>query len=175
MFYELTSKKKFEIILRRVPTSTINLLHRQGKYMPFSRSKAQNSRSTEDREPLLRLGGLWTSKTGKALTGNVNLDYAKEGEDSVGEQLMSLLTQAKQEGKPLRFLVFEDDGKFASRAPFSLHVTLGMQKPEEQEQPTRESAPQAPRRWGPPPETDASVSDTVESTPRPMRRTAPRR
>ena len=140
-----------------------------------------------ERPPLLKLGGLYPSKSGKALTGNINLLYQdRQGSPSVGTQWVELLQQCVQENLPIRVLVFENNGQFggAHRAPYTLHVCLGAPW---QEQPTSPPPPElleghatyedAPENEREPdePEPPARLR-APEPTPRPpVRRVAPRR
>ena len=112
-----------------------------------------------DREPLLRLGGLWTSRNGNSLQGNIRLSYARLGEPNVGEQLIALIQRCLDEGGDLRFLIFES--RYPGKgAPYSLQCTFN---------PPR--APNAPV-YTPP---SAPEPDGDEPATRPVRRTAPRR
>ena len=158
--------------------------------MPFRHPQPPRSPQPNvdpDRPPLLKLGGLYPSKSGKALTGNINLLYQdRQGSPSVGTQWVELLQQCVQENLPIRVLVFENNGQFggAHRAPYTLHVCLGAPW---QEQPTSPPPPElleghatyedAPEGEQEPdePEPPARLR-TPEPTPRPpVRRVAPRR
>ena len=140
-----------------------------------------------ERPPLLKLGGLYPSKSGKALTGNINLLYQdRQGSPSVGTQWVELLQQCVQKNLPIRVLVFENNGQFggAHRAPYTLHVCVGTPRQEQPASPpppelleghaTYEDAPEGEQE---PDEPEPPVClRTPEPTPRPpVRRVAPRR
>ncbi len=139
-----------------------------------------------DRPPLLKLGGLYPSKSGKALTGNINLLYQdRQGSPSVGTQWVELLQQCVQENLPLRVLVFENNGQWsgAHRAPYTLHICVGSPRQERPASPPPPDLPEehpddeAPDNQPEPdePEPPARLR-TPEPTPRPpVRRIAPRR
>jgi len=158
--------------------------------MPFRRPPEppkEAQQPSEERPPLLKLGGLFPSKSGNALTGNVNLWYkTRQGEASVGTKLAELLQQCAKENRPVRVLVFENTGKWGGKghAPYSLHVCLGnvlqkqdtptaeFQQPEGY--PTYEDAPDEPLEPDTP--EPPAIFRTPEPTPRPpVRRVAPRR
>ena len=156
-----------------------------------------------ERPPLLKLGGLYPSKSGKALTGNINLLYQdRQGSPSVGTQWVELLQQCVQENLPIRVLVFENNGQFggAHRAPYTLHVCLGTPRQEQATSPlpgtktgrTRGTgseadlleAPEGHATYEDAPEGEQEPDEpepparlrTPEPTPRPpVRRVAPRR
>lgn len=170
--------------------------------MPFHRRSAPPQRRRNDTDDdLLRLGGLWDSKSGKAITGSVNvIEPQDEGEPPFGEVLIQWIEQAMSEERPLRFLVFEVNSQSPRGPSYSLNMALGDQRPAD-----RESRPPLRRSSAPPPrsrpqmvedavdktdrdgirETDAAISDVdnqepirepePEPTPRPVRRPAPRR
>ena len=121
----------------------------------------------EDREPLLRLGGLYPSRNNSSIQGNAHVGTPRRGEtDPLGTELIDLIERAMEQQRPLRFLIFEDSGKFPNSPPYTIHATLGRVNGESQaaaEPDVVEEAPAPP----PPP---------LPTTPtRPMRRTAPRR
>ena len=131
--------------------------------MPFGTPQPPPStrRATKDngypKEDLIKLGGLYPSKSGKALTGNSNMNYVlKSTEIPVGETLIETIKQAMDEDRPLRFLVFENNGRFPG-APYSLHVAMGTARPVEGAE--AEEGPPAP---------------PVEDTPPPRRAPGPR-
>lgn len=113
-------------------------------------------------EPLLRLGGLYPSKTGNALTGNISLTYSpRETQEPVGVSLGDLIQRAMEADRPLRFLVFENTR--TGHPPYILNVTLG--------NPRAEAPPTGPGPDAAPPGDD----QPPEAPPRPPRRAAPRR
>lgn len=139
--------------------------------------------------PLLRLGGLYTSQSGKAIMGNVFVSAPRrprEGETGTdipfGEILIDMIRQCMEESRPLRFLVFEAKG---GKAPYSLNVTLGgIRTPAQQDQ--RKDAPRVAQQanqggpWIPqvplPDEEEGEDKEPEpEPIPRPVRRIAPRR
>ena len=160
--------------------------------MPFRHPQPPNSSPQQpntdpERPPLLKLGGLYPSKSGKALTGNINLLYQdRQGVPSIGTQWVELLQRCVQENLPIRVLVFENNGQWggAHRAPYTLHVCVGTPKQEQPTSPppselleghaTYEEAPEdQPEPGEPEPPTRLR---TPEPTPRPpVRRVAPRR
>src|SRR6266850_1397773 len=92
--------------------------------MAFNRSQ-QNQQRRND-EPLTRLGGLYDSKSGKAITGNVRVHEARKGDAMpLGEVLIDIIRRAMDERRTLRFLVFQNDGKFRNSPPYTLHATIG--------------------------------------------------
>lgn len=124
-----------------------------------------------DPSPLLRLGGLFPTQSGKALTGNVNLSYVGRDQDAtIGERLIQILEKCIQENRPLRFVIFENQGKFGNKVPYILNVTIG-RSPGEYTTTGESLSPEAP-----PPPPPPQTTPRTEPTPRPpIRRIAPRR
>lgn len=67
--------------------------------------------------PLQRLGGLYPSKSGNALTGNLP--------DGSLLALEQVIADARASGRPLRFIIFENTRGGANAPPYSMQVTLG--------------------------------------------------
>lgn len=101
--------------------------------MPFNNPPRQDD-PPQDREPLLRAGGLYNSKTGNALTGNINLLYVDRDGTRFGDRLMAMIEEAMNRGVPLRALVFESrpfpDGQ-PPRSPYMLNFGYGRPKPQD--------------------------------------------
>lgn len=87
--------------------------------MPFNSQppRQPESQGNEDRYPLTRLSGLYPSKAGNALTGNAM--------DRIIGDLERVIADAKASGRPLRFLVFENQRGGQNSPPYMLQVTLG--------------------------------------------------
>lgn len=116
--------------------------------MAFTTPQPQRSGPprNQQQDDLLRLTGLFASKSGKALTGNLDL-HARLGEATVGEALLGLIQECMETHMPLRFLVFEREG---STPPYTLNATKGEPRRATGQQPQRWSAPPPP----PPAEPD---------------------
>lgn len=162
--------------------------------MPFGRptpppsSPPPSPGQNYPKDDLLKLGGLYPSKSGKALTGNIHINEPRRGaSEPFGVILIDLIQQAMEEQRPLRFLVFESTFP-DSRSPYTLNITLGNPRPprgeepdEDGEDPTPTTTPQRGEYFGgneptPPPPTRRPEAPTrSEPVPRPVRRTAPRR
>ena len=135
--------------------------------MPFPRRtpKAQ----PQDREPLLRLGGLYPNDSGTSIMGNVHVGSPRRGEEvPLGTDLIDLIERAMEQQRPLRLLIFEDNGKFPNAPPYTIHATLGRANGESQATAEPEAVEEAPAPAPPPPPFPTAPA-------RPMRRTAPRR
>ena len=118
--------------------------------MPFDRQPQQPSPQYPNNGPLLRVGGLYPSKSGKALTGNIHVATPRQGEEQpFGEILIDLIRQCMEENLPVRCLVFENDGKYPG-APYRVCLTTGRSKPEQAQvqgdSPPEEPAQRPPRR-----------------------------
>ena len=146
-----------------------------GQSRPPQPQQPQQSQRDEFR---LRLGGLYPSKTGNALTGGINLDYVKQGDNrSVGEVLIEYIEKCLEENLQLRFLVFENNGKFNEKSPYTMHVTIG--NPRTGPQGGQSASPSIPKdgwEWQNGPQQAPELPDvpSPEPTPR-LRRGAPRR
>lgn len=156
------------------------------------RQQQQGRRGGTYDEPLLRLGGLFPSKRNDhVISGSINLDYAKDGEPTIGEQFADLLERALAEGKRLRFVIFESDGRFPG-PPYSINVTLAEPRQPDQgrsgvRDPWGKDDREATKDWGPPsvedgeegeevpPVEEDSSSGPPPPSARPGRRIAPRR
>lgn len=143
--------------------------------MPFGRHTPKPPARPPRDEPLMRLGGLLPNRDGTSLGGNVSLGEPRRGSDEpLGVELIDLIQRAMEQQRPLRFIVFEDSGKFPNQPPYTIHATMGRSNGES-------AQPRAP--------AQEVVEDLLEeetlpeippppmpTTPtRPIRRTAPRR
>lgn len=137
-------------------------------------SNFKNEGSGSERQPLTRLGGLYNSRYGNALTGNINLNYVdrKTGQ-RLGETLIEEIQKAMEMNHSWRLLVFENNGKF-QQAPYSIHSCISDRQNRDRSEQERQEKPfndGFARGLTPPP---PPASD--ESLPQaPRRRTAPRR
>lgn len=140
-------------------------------------SNFKNEGSGSERQPLTRLGGLYNSRSGNALTGNINLNYVNRGTGQrLGETLIEEIQKAMEMNHAWRLLVFENNGKFQQRAPYSIHSCISdrpnrdrsEQEQERQEKPFNDGF----ARGLTPPLSPASDESLPQA---PRRRTAPRR
>src|SRR2546430_1387542 len=94
--------------------------------MPFNDQRPQQ----RERDPnLTRLGGLYPSKTGKALAGNMNLAWVdRNTNETVGKKLIEMIERAMDDNLPLRFLIFDNTDR-GGNPPYVMHVTFGNQRP----------------------------------------------
>src|SRR5438105_2099227 len=99
--------------------------------MPFNQDRPQPQRGKWERDGnLMRLGGLYPSKTGKALTGNMGIGWQDQDGQSMGKKLIEMIERALDDNLPLRFVIFDNtDRAEGNRPPYSLHVTFGMSRP----------------------------------------------
>lgn len=98
--------------------------------MPFQYPSASRS-PRPDGPPLISAGGLFPSRSGKALVGSINLDYVDTRVGTpVSTQLLNLIDQCLKEKRQLRVLIFE---QFQGRVPYTLNFTIG-ETPDEREQ-----------------------------------------
>lgn len=116
--------------------------------MPFGTHRAKNvpaprPQSKYNNGDLLRVAGLFPSQSGKALTGNANMNYEKDGE-RVGEKLIKLIEHCMEHDLPLRLLVFDQSTWQDSRVPYLLNVTVGQPR---QVAPQPAENPADPRAW----------------------------
>ena len=138
--------------------------------MPFSHRtpKPQPRPPQDNEEPLLRLGGLYPSRDGTSIMGNAHVVTPRRGqEDPLGTELIDLIERSMEQQRPLRFLIFEDNGKFPNAPPYTIHATMGRSNGEAAPLPAEpEQEPEAPEPPPPP----------LPTTPmRPVRRASPRR
>ena len=148
--------------------------------MPFTQSTEQ-----QDREPITRLGGLFPSKSGKALCGGIDFVWQNQDGETHGDQLLELLQQAKNEQKQLRILIFQNNRP--GGAPYTLNVALGELRVAQSSQSEKLPEQEKPRTWQS--RADNQEAQTTEprqqppwanipdppEPPRPTRRVAPRR
>ena len=114
-----------------------------------------------DREPLLRLCGMYPSTSGTSLGGNLQLTRVPKGSNEmIGITLIDKLQQFMEEKGDARFVLFEG-GKYPNSPPYTLCMTKA--RPRMQAPPDQDETGEGEN--GPPP----------EPTPRPIRRAAPRR
>lgn len=152
--------------------------------MPFNtpRETPHQRNTRQPQNDLIKITGLFPSKSGKALMGNTN--------DQSLDDLQTLIEDCRNEGVPLRFLVFDRTDSDRGGPPYVLNVTKGENR-RAGPPPRRPMAPQQ-KEWdgnigelpgdsndpnaGPydemPPQDDMPQTEPV---PRPMRRSAPRR
>lgn len=137
---------------------------------PPVQDEAINPPQTEQAEPddeLLKLGGLYPSRSGNALLGGINLSWVpRGGTDPVGTLLIEKIQRAMDLGRPLRFCVFENSGKFQNQSPYSIHVAVGRPR---QTQPGSLEGTEGTQ------ESQRLPPVMAPLPPRPVRRTAPRR
>lgn len=144
--------------------------------MPIPDNKPDYS----DQPPLLSWGGLYSSKNGKAIVGNINLGGVRRGDTRpFGEILIERISQYMNEGKSLRILVFESrpplNEEARKPAPYSMHSTEGLSR--EQWQAQSGSSPSSGGPWEQRTQEEPDQPPTCpEPVPQPtMRRGAPRR
>lgn len=131
--------------------------------MPFQRNPQQGARPPQgsayrdpnDPKPV-RLGPLWYSKSGNTMMGNVNVTYQNKHGEFIGDTMMQMIQDAMDRNVPLRFLIFENNGKFREPGDGSLHVTFGNPPRQSDTQSDGRNQPQPqPQRFrrnpGPPP------------------------
>ena len=151
--------------------------------MPFNDPPREVPQApVQDREPLLRAGGLYNAKN-NSLTGNINLLYVDRDGNRFGDRLIMMIEEAMNRGVALRALVFESRPSFdgtAPRSPYMLNFGFGQPKPQDDGRTARVEAPSPPtadpRPWArePQPTPDSETGlPTPEPTPR--RRTPPSR
>ena len=149
--------------------------------MPFNNPPREVPQApVQDREPLLRAGGLYNSKS-NSLTGNINLLYVDRDGNRFGDRLMAMIEEAMRRGVALRALVFESRPSFdgtAPRSPYMLNFGFGQPKPQADERTARVEAPSPPtadsRAWAREPDLD-SEAGLPAPEPTPRRRTPPSR
>src|SRR5687767_8174920 len=75
----------------------------------------------------MRLGGLFSSKSGNALTGGMNMNYQQRNGRLVGEELIEMIRTSMTTGQPLRFLVFDNSGFEGnkSKSQYTLYAAPG--------------------------------------------------
>lgn len=117
--------------------------------------------------PLTRWGGLYVSRSGKAIAGNINLTRIDQQSGMpFGQVIISQVEECLKTGRPLRIVIFENSGSdYERRAPYTISSTYGMSKQvpaEPDDQPQGAS-------W------DGNVPTGTSEVPRPTRRGAPRR
>ena len=132
--------------------------------MPFGSQKPESPKKQFD-APLHKITGLWPFKSGTGLGGTFRPNYiSKDGNESAGDQLITLITQAMEENKEVRFMVFDNQARPGTKVPYQLVCSVS--EPYQRQ----ESAPQSR-------DTDDTTPDTPAPIvlPPPSRRTAPRR
>lgn len=120
--------------------------------MPFQSQQPprppQGPRGQDPNEyPLQRLCGLFPSRAGNALMGNLR--------DQDLDLLETVIDDARRSGRPLRILVFENRKASGNQPPYNFNVTLGTPRAE-QAGGWRTSGAQAPYN---PPDPDGGESD----------------
>lgn len=149
---------------------------------PPTRPPAQASQSQPDysnQPPLLKWGGLYPSRNGKAIVGNIKLTQPRYGETRpFGEILIEQIKQYMAEGKSLRILVFEGrpNPKEDTRpqAPYTIHSTEGLSRDQWLAMSRGEQGAATGGPWERSQEEPNQPTQT-EPVPQPMRRGAPRR
>lgn len=117
--------------------------------------------------PLLRVTGLWESKSGKALMGGIDVTKARYGgTEPLGEELIALIRNCIEAGRPLRFLIFQNQN--GKGAPYNLSATMGRARPEGE-------GGEGQQAWRRPQVEEPSPTEEPLPTPRPGRRSAPTR
>ena len=137
--------------------------------MPFGPQREPQKQESKPSNPLFKVTGLWPWKSGLGLSGSLKPNYiTREGNESSGEQLIALITQAMEENKEVRFMVFDNQLRHGAKMPYQLVCTISepYQRPE---QTARDGQPERG--------TDETAPDTSApiQLPPPSRRTAPRR
>ena len=136
--------------------------------MPLRRDQPEPApRTTQRDEHRFRLGGLYEGKN-NSLTGNVHVASIRRDGNTLGDRLIERIQYCMDENLPLRFLVFENNGKYPEdKAPFSLHLTVGRPRAEVDGSGSSGS-------WTNP-SLDPKPDPESEQPPRPARRVPPRR
>src|SRR5438270_13532657 len=100
--------------------------------MPFNQDRPQPQRSRRQLDAnLMRLVGLYPSKTGKALTGNIGISWQDQDGQSMGKKLIEMIERALDDNLPSRFVIFDNtDRAEANRPPYSPQVTFGTPQPD---------------------------------------------
>jgi len=90
----------------------------------------------DDRDPLLRAGNVYTSKSGTSLVGSINLTYFDRDGSRFGDRLIAMIEEAMQRGVALRALLFppfEQEDAGGSGPAYRLHFGFGQPKPQEEQ------------------------------------------
>lgn len=118
------------------------------------------------------------------MTGNMGVNWhSNKYGKKIGEVLIEMIEDAMNQDIPLRFLVFENTGKFGNeRGDATLHVTFGQARPPERQETRasgrngRETPPRYQRTPPPfPPAPDDDLPDSVVDDPVPEPEPVPRR
>lgn len=136
----------------------------------------QPPQDPDDQYPLVKIAGLWPSRSGTALMGNI-------GREMDIEALERVIQAARMAERPLRFIVFDNSNKMGNnpRAPaYTLMATLGrvMQPQPAQTFYPDPDQPEGEEEAGGNDDTPAWVEPPQPPTQRPMpprRATPPRR
>jgi hypothetical protein len=139
----------------------------------------------EQDDTLLKLTGLFPCQSGNALLGGMDPNRVPRGGggETIGALLIEKIQRAMELNRPLRFCVFENNGKFPDqRAPYTIHAAVGRPRQDLRQGSGSSPAQEESPRVDPPTQAVRGTQEAQFDTrlmaplpPRPVRRTAPRR
>jgi hypothetical protein len=114
--------------------------------MPFTPQQSQpqpRRQASPDDYPLQKLCGLFPSRAGNALMGNLR------EQDLVALEVV--IAEVRRTGRPLRVLIFESRQTQGNQPPYTMNVTLGLSRPQDGGGGWQQSQPRpAPQPYLPP-------------------------